>query len=83
MCFMRQIIVRSIEHIRLMLKSNGIVLINELTQTSNFLTVTFGLTPEWWRHDQNEETIPYSPLLTLNNWKKILTRLKFSDIQLH
>lgn len=74
-------IAQSLENIRGLLKGGGIILLNELTQSSHFLTATFGLTPEWWKFDLKEETIINSPLLSLVSWKKILARLNYSAIQ--
>lgn len=74
-------IAKSLEQVNLLLKDNGIILINELTQSSYFLTATFGLTPEWWRHDPKEQTIPDSPLLNLENWKSVLAREHYRSIE--
>ena len=74
-------IAQSLEHIKCLLKNDGIILLNELTQNSYFLTATFGLTPEWWKTDPKEQTIVDSPLLSLSNWKKVLASLNYSNIQ--
>lgn len=71
----------SLAHIHGLLKNEGQVLINELTQNSNFLTTTFGLTPEWWRVDPREQTIDHSPLLNVRHWCELLVRTHFGAIE--
>ncbi|MBA4696804.1 MAG: SDR family NAD(P)-dependent oxidoreductase [Legionella sp.] len=60
-----------------LLNEGGILLLNEITSRQDFATLTFGLTDGWWL-SQDEYRIPYSPLLDLNTWNKVLTQAGFS-----
>lgn len=61
-----------------LLRDNGVLLLNEITSRQDFATLTFGLTDGWWL-SQDEMRIPYSPLLDLATWKKILIGAGFAE----
>lgn len=60
-----------------LLNDGGVLLLNEITSRQDFATLTFGLTDGWWL-SQDELRIPYSPLLDLATWKKILIQAGFT-----
>jgi 3-oxoacyl-(acyl-carrier-protein) synthase/acyl carrier protein/NADP-dependent 3-hydroxy acid dehydrogenase YdfG/ubiquinone/menaquinone biosynthesis C-methylase UbiE len=60
-----------------LLNQEGMLLLNEITSRQDFATLTFGLTDGWWL-SQDEYRIPYSPLLDLNTWKKVLKQAGFA-----
>ncbi|CAM5693846.1 Polyketide synthase PksM [Streptomyces tendae] len=39
---------RTLAHVRELVAPGGTLLVNEVTRASDFLTLTFGLTPGWW-----------------------------------
>jgi polyketide synthase PksM len=65
-----------------LLRDNGVLLLNEITSRQDFATLTFGLTDGWWL-SQDEMRIPYSPLLDLATWKKILAGAGFTECYDH
>ncbi len=67
----------SARHLFQLLNKNGVVLLNEITSRQDFATLTFGLTDGWWL-SQDKMRIPYSPLLALDSWKKVLTSAGFA-----
>ncbi|MBL7479524.1 SDR family NAD(P)-dependent oxidoreductase [Legionella bononiensis] len=60
-----------------LLNEDGMLLLNEITSRQDFATLTFGLTDGWWL-SQDEYRIPYSPLLDLSTWNKVLTQAGFA-----
>jgi len=71
----------TIKNVRALLKSNGIAVINEVTERQDFATLTFGLTTGWWLFEDHR--IPDSPLLSPDTWKGLLKSNHFSDIKSH
>lgn len=41
-----------------LLRRGGIILANELTAKTDFLTLTFGLTDGWWMYDDAQWRMP-------------------------
>ena len=39
----------ALRNVASLLRPGGLLMINEITQPSDFATLTFGLTPGWWR----------------------------------
>ena len=52
-----------------LLRPGGLLLINEITQPSDFATLTFGLTSGWWRFRDAHRRLPYGPLLDVARWE--------------
>ena len=58
--------------VKRLLKTNGLILLNEITALQDFATLTFGLTEGWWLFEEQERRIKHSPLLSLTNWERFL-----------
>lgn len=71
----------SINNIRSLLKSNGILIINELAEKNDFLTLTFGLASGWWFAEDKDNRIPGTPLVNKEKWISLLEKANFSNIQ--
>ncbi len=54
----------TIQNCKALLRKGGLLIANELTMKTDFLTLTFGLTDGWWLHDDSEIRIPGSPMLS-------------------
>ncbi|MEU8367268.1 SDR family NAD(P)-dependent oxidoreductase [Micromonospora tulbaghiae] len=65
-------VVRSLRHARSLLRPGGVLLLNEVTRASDFLTATFGLLPGWWRFTDAHRRLPHSPLLSPAGWRAAL-----------
>lgn len=73
---------RTITNIFDALRSNGILILNEITERQDFATLTFGLTEGWWlSHDPFR--IPNSPLLNIQTWQEVLTSCGFHELATH
>ena len=52
-----------------LLRPGGLLLVNEITQPSDFATLTFGLTSGWWRFRDVHRRLPHGPLLDVAGWE--------------
>ncbi|MBX9297303.1 KR domain-containing protein [Chromobacterium vaccinii] len=73
---------QSINNIFMLLKNNGLLILNEMTERYDYATLTFGLTDGWWLGEENFR-IPYSPLLSLEAWEMVLHQAGFSEFYNH
>ena len=69
-------IVKSTANLSKLLRSTGVLLLNEITSRQDFATLTFGLTDGWWL-SEDQYRVPYSPLLSIESWENVLTRAGF------
>jgi polyketide synthase PksN len=71
---------QTLRNIKAALKTNGVLLVNEITQKTLFTTLTFGLLDGWWLYDDEDLRIPGSPLLSRESWQKVLAEEGFHPI---
>ncbi|KPA19123.1 polyketide synthase, partial [Candidatus Magnetomorum sp. HK-1] len=76
---------RNIEKIlynaKCLLKTNGLLILNEITKKTPFTSMTFGLTKGWWLFEDKHLRIQNSPFLSEQRWKTILKQCGFHHIQ--
>ncbi|MFL0802933.1 MAG: KR domain-containing protein [Agarilytica sp.] len=72
---------RTLTNAKATLKQDGVILLNEISQNSLFMHLTFGLTEGWWLYDDIELRVPGSPALSPKNWKHVLHSVGFHSIQ--
>lgn len=53
------------------LKEDGMIILNEVTQKRNWIDLTFGITDGWWRFNDHQIREDY-PLLSRDEWRKFL-----------
>lgn len=75
-----RIIDNTLNNCNKLLKTGGLLVINEATKLQDTATLTFGLTTGWWLFGDPEVRIKYSPLLSVECWEKVLSRKGFSCI---
>jgi len=67
----------TLSHIRGLIRPGGYLILLETVENNPWLDLTFGLTPGWWRfQDQNLRSD--SPLLSGENWCSLLKRCGFA-----
>ncbi|ETR65707.1 MAG: hypothetical protein OMM_13840, partial [Candidatus Magnetoglobus multicellularis str. Araruama] len=71
---------QTLSNIKRLLKTNGLLLLNEVTQKDPFTTMTFGLTEGWWLFDDHQLRIPGSPVLTEQSWQTVLESCGFHHV---
>ncbi|MEW6381940.1 MAG: methyltransferase, partial [bacterium] len=70
----------TIRNVKALLKKNGCLILNEVTETQDFLTLTFGLLDGWWLFEDEENRLKGSPLLSTDRWQKLLTEEGFERV---
>ena len=55
---------RTLQQCKALLRKGGLLIANELSTKTDFLTLTFGLTDGWWLFDDAELRIPGSPIIS-------------------
>jgi thioesterase domain-containing protein/SAM-dependent methyltransferase/acyl carrier protein len=73
----------TLDQCRALLKPDGIIVINELTQRLDYNTLTFGLTSGWWLYEDEDTRISGSPLLSAPQWRKSLNAAGFDGAEFH
>ncbi len=57
----------------------AMLVLNEVTQTQDFATLTFGLTDGWWAFE--DERLPGSPVLSVSGWRHALAAAGFPAVE--
>ena len=63
-----------------LLKTNGWLILNELTTLPEHLTLTFGMLKGWWLSEDETVRLKGSPLLSSDTWKQILGEQGFEPV---
>ncbi|TAN51285.1 MAG: SDR family NAD(P)-dependent oxidoreductase, partial [Methylococcaceae bacterium] len=66
----------TLDHVRMLLKPNGLLLLNEVTENSPYATFTFGLLDGWWAF-RDGLRLPGGPLLDRAGWRRVLAEQGF------
>lgn len=72
---------KSLMGIKVLLKKNGWLIVNEITRRFNVLTLTFGLLDGWWLFEDAENRIPGCPLLNPSQWHTVLKDEGFDTVE--
>jgi len=75
-------IIQTLKNIKTILKTNGLLILNEAVRNQPFGTLTFGLTDGWWHFQDDELRIPGSPLLNIEKWRQAIETAAFQWIPL-
>ncbi|MET1256790.1 SDR family NAD(P)-dependent oxidoreductase [Aliikangiella maris] len=71
---------QTLKNAKAALKTDGMILINEVSEWSLFGHLTFGLLDGWWLYDDAELRLAGSPGLAAAQWQKVLHQLGFEQI---
>ncbi|MBU0970716.1 MAG: SDR family NAD(P)-dependent oxidoreductase, partial [Proteobacteria bacterium] len=71
---------KTLDHAKAVLKTNGMILINEVVQNTLMGSLSFGLTDGWWRYEDGHLRIPGSPMVAVPTWKNLLAKSGFREI---
>ncbi len=55
---------KTLQQCKALLRKGGLLIANELSAKTDFLTLTFGLTDGWWLFDDAQLRIPGSPIIS-------------------
>lgn len=67
----------TIRNAKRLLKTNGWLVLNEVTEVQDFTTLTFGLLDGWWLFDDPEIRLSGAPLLSPSLWERLLQQEGF------
>jgi len=68
----------TLQHIKQLLAPNGLLILLEGTQPTRWLDLIFGLTPGWWRF--NDQWRDNYPLLSASQWQTLLEQNGFREV---
>lgn len=71
----------TLRNAKALLKDKGVLLLNELTQNTVFLNLTFGFLEGWWLYEDKELRVPGSPLLNPDKWRNILELEGYKSVE--
>ncbi|WP_339254521.1 SDR family NAD(P)-dependent oxidoreductase [Paenibacillus sp. FSL P2-0136] len=71
---------RTLGHAKAALKTNGLLILNEITENTIFNHVTFGLLEGWWLAEDTDLRLTGCPCLSLENWETVLTAEGFRSV---
>lgn len=63
---------RTLQHVKCLLKRGGALILHELVQRQDFLTLSFGLLEGWWLAEDGHKRVAHSPVLTRDLWREVL-----------
>ena len=71
---------RTVKHAHSALRPGGLMLLNEMSDKSLFVHLTFGLLEGWWLYDDTELRIPGIPGLSPDSWSAVLQQTGFTAV---
>ena len=71
----------TLAHAKALLRTGGLLFLNELIANSIFAHLTFGLLDGWWLARDRHFRIPHSPILAPDQWDWLLASCGFQDIR--
>lgn len=71
-----------VRNVRERMAPGGIFILNEITSLQDYATLTFGLTEGWWL-STDPYRIPNSPLVSGDNWRRLLLGAGFDATRYH
>ncbi|MCL6590821.1 MAG: SDR family NAD(P)-dependent oxidoreductase [Firmicutes bacterium] len=73
-------ICKTLRNVKAVLRKNGLILLNEISNNSLFTHLTFGLLEGWWLYEDPDLRIPGCPGLFPETWKEVLEREGFQSV---
>ncbi len=71
----------TVRHVKALLKGNGLLLLNELTDMGLFAHLTFGLLEGWWLAEDCELRMEGTPGLMPQTWQQVLEAEGFGTVR--
>ncbi|GCF07149.1 SDR family NAD(P)-dependent oxidoreductase [Dictyobacter arantiisoli] len=71
---------RTVNNAKALLRKNGLLLLNEISNNSLFTHLTFGLLEGWWSYEDPALRIPGCPALAPDTWQQVLDKEGFHSI---
>ncbi|MFJ2773110.1 SDR family NAD(P)-dependent oxidoreductase [Streptomyces sp. NPDC087300] len=74
---------RTLAHTKRLLRTNGVLVVNEGVELRDQMSLIFGLATGWWLFEDAEYRLPRSPLLGLTAWRDVLAHNGFRKVAAH
>ncbi|BCK68531.1 hypothetical protein Srufu_024840 [Streptomyces libani subsp. rufus] len=74
---------RTLAHAKRLLRTNGVLVVNEGVELRDQMSLIFGLATGWWLFEDAEYRLPRSPLLGLTAWRDVLAQNGFRTVSAH
>ncbi|GGU43727.1 hypothetical protein GCM10010211_03950 [Streptomyces albospinus] len=71
---------RTLAHTKQLLRTNGLLVVNEGVELRDQMSLIFGLATGWWLFEDAEYRLPRSPLLGLTAWRDVLAQNGFRRV---
>ena len=72
----------SLRHLKTALRTNGVLLLNEINGKNLFVHLTFGLLEGWWLYEDEALREPGCPGLSARNWCRVLQQEGYRQLVL-
>lgn len=73
----------TMENAKKIMKTNGVVFMNEIARKELFTTLTFGLLDGWWLYEDEELRLKNNPGISAENWTFVLDEVGFENISIY
>ncbi|MGA5042281.1 beta-ketoacyl synthase N-terminal-like domain-containing protein, partial [Streptomyces capoamus] len=70
----------AVAHAKSLLRPGGLLVLNEMNDSSMLSHVAFGLLEGWWLHEDPELRMPASPALPSASWERVLSDAGFRSV---
>ncbi|MFF7995587.1 beta-ketoacyl synthase N-terminal-like domain-containing protein, partial [Kitasatospora xanthocidica] len=70
----------AVAHAKSLLRPGGLLVLNEMNDSSMLSHVAFGLLEGWWLHEDAELRMPASPALPPASWETVLSEAGFRSV---
>lgn len=71
----------ALKQMKKLLKTNGLLMLTEVTQVQEFASLVLGLTSAWWNFEDSENRLKGSPLVSPVRWRQILEQSGFRRVR--
>ncbi|MGC4746934.1 SDR family NAD(P)-dependent oxidoreductase [Micromonospora sp. DT201] len=70
---------RTVANLRRLLRPGGWLVLNELTTTVDVIAMIVGQLDGWWRYEDADLRLPYSPVIAADGWQAVLREAGLTD----
>ncbi|MBM0279983.1 beta-ketoacyl synthase N-terminal-like domain-containing protein, partial [Micromonospora tarensis] len=71
---------RTVANLRRLLRPGGWLVLNELTTTVDVIAMIVGQLDGWWRYQDADLRLPYSPVVPADGWRDVLRAAGLTDV---
>ncbi|MBV2240623.1 hypothetical protein KQR57_05020 [Bacillus inaquosorum] len=72
---------QTLRRVKAVLKADGLLILNEISDNSLFLHLTFGLLEGWWLFQDDTLRLPGGPAVSAEGWRRVLEQEGFKQVR--